>query len=65
MIKLMRESTDERVQFEAAKAAAPYVHPRITAEQSPQDQPTEPMIDVTPDRAPLHGAIEMFRRGGR
>lgn len=31
LLKVMRESPDPAMKFEAAKAAAPYVHPRLAA----------------------------------
>ena len=31
MLSVMRDSSDEDKRFEAAKAAAPYIHPRLAA----------------------------------
>lgn len=49
LIHVMREGEDEKLRFEAAKAAAPYVHPRLAAiEHTGADG--EPLIPPPPQR---------------
>lgn len=38
MLRVMRTSADESQRFEAAKAAAPYVHPRLAAVEHSGDK---------------------------
>ncbi len=49
MLAIMNEATDVAVRLEAAKAAAPYLHPRLSTVQPRKggDGPTETNIEVS------------------
>ena len=49
MLRVMREATEDSVRLDAAKAAAPYVHPRLAAveHRGSQGSPIQVVIQGT------------------
>ena len=67
MLQVLRDKkADMHTRFEAAKAAAPYVHPKFapTEQPKPDDTKAADMARPTGEDTNIIDALEAFRRAG-